>query len=68
MTATTDRTLGYGMIIAIIIGYAIVAGVVLGLLSNAYNIPASVRGGFIGGSTGIPGMMLLRKRRKGQAG
>ena len=56
------------MIIAIIIGYAIVAGVVLGLLSNAYNIPASVRGGFLGGTTGILGMMLPRKRRKGHAG
>ena len=64
MTENNAKVLGLGTIIAIVLGYAVVVGALLGLVAANAGLSAAVRGGLIGGTTAALAGILMRRRQK----
>jgi hypothetical protein len=60
-----DRTkvLGWGTIIAILVGVALVTGLLLGLMRSTLGLSTSMTGGGIGASVGVVGAILVARRQ-----
>lgn len=57
------KVLGWGAIIAIMLGVGLVVGLVLGLLSKPLGLSTSMVTGGVGACMGVVGASLLARRR-----
>ncbi len=63
MSEENTKALGWGMIIAIMVGVAFAVGLLLGLLGELLGLPPGWRTGGIGAAVGITGAILIARRR-----
>jgi membrane associated rhomboid family serine protease len=61
--AGEKKVLGWGSIIAIMLGVAIAMGLALGLTSRALGVSSGVAAGGVGATIGALGAMLIARRR-----
>jgi hypothetical protein len=57
------KVLGWGAIIAIMVGVGVCVGLVLGLMSQTLGLSTSATGGGVGASVGVVGAILIARRR-----
>ena len=67
MEKENAKALGWGTIIAILVGVAVVTGLLLGLMSEALGLSSRMTGGGIGASVGVVGALLIARRRAAMA-
>ena len=63
MREGNTRVLGWGAIIAIMAGVAIVVGVTLGLMNSFFGLSSRWTGGGLGATVGVVGAILIAQRR-----
>lgn len=63
MEKENPKVLGWGTIIAILVGVAVVTGLLLGLSSGLLGLSPSMTGGGVGASVGVVGALLVARRR-----
>lgn len=63
MTENNAKVLGWGMIIAIMVGVGLVAGLLLGLMSGTLGLSKTMTTGGVGVSIGVVGAILIARRR-----
>ena len=59
------KMLGWWKIILILVGVAVVSGLLLGVLGDLLGLPQSMRSGGIGVTVGIVAAFLITRRRAG---
>jgi hypothetical protein len=57
------KVLGWGAIIAIMVGVGVVVGLALGLMGRTLGLSTSATGGGVGASVGVVGAILIARRR-----
>lgn len=57
------KVLGWGAIIAIMVGVGVAVGLLLGLVGQALGLSTSATGGGVGASVGVVGATLISRRR-----
>ena len=57
------KVLGWGTIIAVMVGVGLVAGILLGLLSGTLGLSPTMTTGGVGVSIGVVGAFLITRRR-----
>ena len=63
MSEENTKVLGWGMIIAIMVGVALATGLLLGLLGELLRLPPGWTKGGIGATVGVVGAFLIMRRR-----
>lgn len=63
MEKDNTKVLGWGTIIAILVGVAVVTGLLLGLMNRLFGLSPGITGGGIGASVGVVGATLIARRR-----
>lgn len=63
MIENNTKVLGWGSIIAIMVGVGVVVGLVLGLMSRTLGLSTGATTGGIGASVGVVGAILIARRR-----
>ncbi len=63
MSEENTKALGWGMIIAIMVGVALAMGLLLGLLGEWLRLPPGWRTGGIGAAVGVTGAILILRRK-----
>ena len=63
MERDNTKVLGWGMIIAIMVGVGVVTGLLLGLASELLELSPGMTGGGVGASVGVVGATLVAQRR-----
>lgn len=57
------KVMGLGQIIAIMVGVALLLGLLVGGLGGYAGVPSGVLGAGVGGAVGFIGVLLLNKRK-----
>ena len=65
---TGTKVMGWPAIIAILIGVAFVAGLLVGLLGSLLNLSPSARAGGVGAAVGVTAATLIARRRAAMSG
>ena len=63
MEEDNPKVMGWGMIIAIMVGVGLLTGLLLGLTRELLGLSSSTLGGGIGASVGVVGAILITRRR-----
>jgi len=63
MEKDNTKVLGWGTIILILVGAAVVTGLLLGLMSSLLGLSTRTIGGGVGASVGVLGAILIARRR-----
>lgn len=63
MEREKTKALGWGMIIATLVGVAFVTGLLLSLMGTLFNLSPNLTKGGIGASVGVVAALLLTRRR-----
>lgn len=67
MAEQTPKVMGWGTIVAIVLGTGLVVGLSLGLLGGALGISTSWFGSGAGASMGVVGALLVAQRQRALA-
>ena len=60
---SSEKVMGWGTIIAIMVGIALAVGLLLGLMGQMFGIPTQWTGAGVGVSAGVVGASLISRRR-----
>lgn len=63
MTEGEQKVMSMGQIILIMVGIALVLGLVVGGIGGYFGFPPGIAGGGIGAAVGFIGVLLLNKRK-----
>jgi hypothetical protein len=63
MGGDATKVMGWGMIIAIMVGVGILTGLLLGLTGELLGLSPGMTGGGVGASVGVAGATLVARRR-----
>jgi hypothetical protein len=67
MSENDEKVMGWGTIIAIMVGVGLAVGMTLGLLSGALGFSSNRLGAGVGASMGVVGALLIARRAKALA-
>ena len=60
---SSEKVMGWGTIIAIMVGVALAVGLLLGLMGEVFGVPTQWAGAGVGVSAGVVGASLVARRR-----
>jgi hypothetical protein len=63
MGGANTKVMGWGTIIAIMVGVGLVTGLLLGLTRELLGLSQGMTGGGVGASVGVVGAILMARRR-----